>query len=153
MELVQSGRELVLLAALLHFHGHRDHRLREWNLRQDQAFVPGGQRVVGVRVTQLGDAADVARVQLRHFDPLLADRHTQVVQLLADVARGVVDVLPVFHRARVDAEQRHVADMRLGYRLEDLSRERPGLVRFQRQSLGAAPFLRFDRRPLVRRGA
>src|SRR5213078_4635142 len=49
----------------------------------------------GVRVAQLGDDADVAGVQLRDLDPLLADGDAEVIELLRELARRVPDFLTV----------------------------------------------------------
>ena len=65
------------------------------------------QRVVRVRVAQLGDAADVAGVQPRHLDALLALRRpTRWLSFSAPLARGVVQLVAVGDRAREEAEER-----------------------------------------------
>ena len=98
VQLVQTGREPILFAPLFHFHRHRDHRLRERNLRQDEAFILGRERVVRVGIAQLRDHANVAGMQLRHLDPLFPDRDAQVIQLFRGFPGRVPDILAVLDR-------------------------------------------------------
>ncbi len=128
VELMQPGRQFVFLAALFHFDGDRDHRLGERDLGQHQPHVLAGQRVVGVRIAQLRDYADVARVQLRNLDPFFSETDAKMVQLFGRLARRVPHVLPVLDAAREDAKQRDVADVRLRDGLEDLRRQGPCVV-------------------------
>ena len=151
VQLVQPVRELFLFAALLHFDRLGDHRLGEGDLGEHDRVVLGRERVVGVRVSQFGHDADVPRVQLGDFDPILPHRHAEVVQLFDCLTRRVVDVLAVLDGPRVHSEKRHVAHMRLGDRLEHLRHEPPRALGLQRHPLRAPPPLRFHRRPLVRR--
>src|SRR5438094_8591428 len=109
VQLVQAVRQLLLLPPLLYVDCFRDHRLGERDLGQHDGVLPGGERVVGVGVPQLGHGADVAGAQLGDLESLLALRDAQVVQLLHRLAGGVVHVLAVPHRAGVHAKERHVA--------------------------------------------
>src|SRR6266487_1328491 len=92
-------------------------------------MVLRGQCVVRVRVPELRDATDVACVEPWYLRTLLALADRQMVQLFRRGARCVVHLVAIGHSARVDAEIAHVSDMWLGYRLEDLSRERAVLFR------------------------
>ena len=98
VQLVQTGRQLVLFSPLFHFHRHRDHRLRERNLRQHETFILGRERVVRVGIAQLRDHANVAGMQLRHLDPLFPDRDAQVIQLFRGFPRRIPDILSVLDR-------------------------------------------------------
>src|SRR5207245_11010233 len=153
VQLVEPGGELVLLAPLLHLDGHRDHRFGERDLREHEPLVLGRQRVVGVRVTQLGDNADVAGVQLGNLEPVLAHGAAQVIELLGEFAWSIPDILPVPDRAGKNPKQGHVTHVRLGDSLEDLRGQWAGVIRRKRYTFGAPPLLRFGRRRLVRRGA
>src|SRR5262249_108707 len=77
VQLVQAGRQLVFLPALLHFHGDGDHGLRERDLRQHDGTRLRRERVVGMRVAQLRYDADIAGVQLAGLRALLADRYAE----------------------------------------------------------------------------
>src|SRR5207249_10425619 len=58
------------------------------------------------RISQFGHHADVPRVQLGDFDPILPHGHAEVVQLFDRLARRVVDVLAVLDGPRVHSEKR-----------------------------------------------
>ena len=150
VELVQAGRQLVLLPPLLHLHGHRDDRLGEGDLGQDQRVLPRGQGVVGMRVAELGHDADVPGAQLGDLGALLPHRHAQVVQLLHGLAGRVPDVLAVPHGAGEHPEVGDVPHVGLGDGLEHLGRERAAVRGTQGDPLGAAPLLRLERGPVGR---
>src|SRR5678809_536647 len=78
------------------------------------------KRVVRMRVAQLGDAADVAGVELGNLDALLTLRDREVVQLLGATARDVVQLVAVGDRAGEEPEEGDVTDVWLGHRLEDV---------------------------------
>ena len=86
------------------------------------------ERVVRVRVAELRHAADVAGVQPVDLDALLAARDREVAELLDDVARRVEHLLPGRDAPRENAEVGHVADVRLGVRLEHERGERRAVV-------------------------
>ena len=75
-------------------------------------------------VLELGHRADVARGQPLDLDPLLALLDREVVQLLRHLVLGVPHLVAVPELAGVEAEQRHVAHVRLGHGLEDPADER-----------------------------
>src|SRR5678810_58069 len=69
------------------------------------------KRVVRMRVAQLGDAADVAGVELGNLDALLTLRDREVVQLLGATARDVVQLVAVGDRAGEEPEEGDVTDV------------------------------------------
>ncbi len=119
VQTVQTRLELLLVVARGGVHGEGDDRLRKVNLREPNGVLLRGERVVRVRVLELGDAADVARVELLHLDAVASLPHREMPELLHDVARGVVHLLPVHHHPRQDAEEGDVTHVRLRLRLED----------------------------------
>ena len=124
MQLVQPGGELVLLAALLDHHGRRGLGRGEGNRRQPDRRLAPAEGVTGMGILELGHGADVARAEPLDLDPLLSLLDREVVQLLGRLVLGVPDLIPVPELAVVEAEQGHVAHVRLGHRLEDPSHER-----------------------------
>ena len=76
------------------------------------------QRIVGVRVLELRHAADVTRAQPIDLDALFPLSDGEVVELFWYVARRVEHFLTVHDAPGEDAEEAHVADVRLGHRLE-----------------------------------
>ncbi len=86
--------------------------------RQPGRGVAAAEGVAGVRVLELGHRADVARGQPLDLDPLLALLDRQVVELLRRLVLRVPDLLAVPDVAGVQAEQGHVAHVRLGHGLE-----------------------------------
>ena len=72
--------------------------------------------VVGVRVLQLRDDTDVARVQPGHLEALLALRDGQVRELFRLLLRRRSTLPGRSHRAAEDAEVAELADVRLASR-------------------------------------
>ena len=84
---LHGGADLVLVAAALRLDRVGEHRLRERDRRERGYFVAlVGDDVVGVRVLQLGDRAEVAGLQLRHVRLRLALQREQVAESLGRVA-------------------------------------------------------------------
>ena len=81
-------------------------------------MIPAAEGVVGVGIAELGHRADVPRGELGDFLALLALLHRQVVQLFRHAVLGVPDLLPGPKRAAVQPENRDVAHVGLGHRLE-----------------------------------
>ena len=78
-QLVQRRSQLVFVRAGLRLDRVSHRRLRNRD-RVDQDFVPlRAQRVAGQRDAQLGDRAEITRMQLRYFDqlPSLHDREVR----------------------------------------------------------------------------
>jgi hypothetical protein len=67
-----------------------------------------------VGVLELGHGTDVPGGEPLYLEPLLPLLHRQVVQLFDRLVLGVKYLAPVLELARVEAEERHVADVRLG---------------------------------------
>ena len=88
LEPVHRGADLVFVAAALRLDGVRQHRLGERDRREGDAGGLVGQRVVGARVLQLGDRAEVAGLELRHGGRRLALHHDQVAEPLRRVLRA-----------------------------------------------------------------
>ena len=82
VQAVESRLQLLLVGAVDRRDRHLDERLGEGDLRQPHRMRARGERVVRVRVAQLGDAADVAGVEPRHLDAIAALRDREMVQLL-----------------------------------------------------------------------
>ena len=59
-------------------YGEGDERIRERNLWHAHRMFARRQRVVGVRVAELGNAADVAGVQARNFDAVAPQGHGEM---------------------------------------------------------------------------
>ena len=78
----------------------------------------GGERVAGGGGGELGHAADVAGGQRVDRLVLLAPHHEQAVQALVGAGAAVHEVVVVADRAGQHLEQRHLADERVGDRLE-----------------------------------
>ena len=72
------------------------------------------ERVVGQRVLQLGDRAEIAGLDLRHARLRLALQQQQVAEALGRVARLVVDGRIGLERAGDDAEHRDPSGERIG---------------------------------------
>ena len=128
VELVQPGLQLLLVRAGGGMHRHLDDRLREFDLRQTHRVLACRERIVGVRALELRHAADVARAQAIDLDALFPLSDGKMVQLLRSVARCVEGFLTVDDAAGKNPEKTHVADVRLGHRLEHECRERLGVV-------------------------
>ncbi len=89
LEPVHRRADLVFVAACLGLDRVRQHRLGEADGATAQPAIVG-ERVVGQRVLQLGDGAEVAGPQLRHVGRRLALHDHEVPQPLARVPREVV---------------------------------------------------------------
>ena len=120
-------RDLVLVALRLRLKGEGDGRLRELDAGQRDRRVLGAQRVPGERLPELQHHADLAGAQ--RVDglvlPALEQRH--LADPLARLARRVVGLGVAGDGAREDAEERQLADVGIGERLEDQRGE--GLLR------------------------
>src|SRR5207244_5220445 len=101
--------ELVLVAARLWLDGERDGSLRIVDVLDGDLMVLRGNRVAGGGVLQLRHRADVARLQLRDRNLLLALKELQFADALFMVARGVPIAGVGLERAGVDPEERRAA--------------------------------------------
>ena len=75
-------------------------------------------------ILEFGHRADVADVELGNLGAVLPLSNRQVVELLGRTARGVVHLRAVAQATCIDAEERHITDVRLGHGLEDLRHHR-----------------------------
>src|SRR5688572_18669577 len=107
---MQSLLQLLLITARERTYGEGDEWFGKPDLREANGVLARRECVVGMRVPQLRDAADVARVKLRHLDPLLPLRNRQMVELLGPAARRIEHILAVDHQPRECAEVRDIAD-------------------------------------------
>ena len=83
LQAVHRGADLVLVAAALRLDRVREHRLGERDRRRSvNADALVGEHVVGLRVLQLGDGAEVAGLELRHVRLRLALQQQQVAEPL-----------------------------------------------------------------------
>jgi hypothetical protein len=87
-------------------------------------MLPEAEGVAGMRVLELRHRADVSRAEPLDFHPLLPLLDRQVVELLRRLVLRIPDFVPVLELAPVQAEERHVAHVRLGDRLEHPADER-----------------------------
>ena len=88
---------------------------------------------------------------VRHAGPRLAVEQVDLADLLRAAPGGVVKLAAELHRAGVDAEERHLAELRLAHRLEHVE-HRVGVGQRDFDFLAVAVG-RFDLCPVHRRGA
>ena len=136
-QLVQRGRKLVLVALRLRLDRDRQERIGELDRRKHDRRRAQRQRVAGDRVRQLRERADVAGRYFRRGVLVLAAEGVHLAHALLAVARRVVNGLVRPEGARVDPEERQLADVRVGQRLEHERGERTVRVRRQLDVLPA----------------
>ena len=127
LEAVHRSADLVFVAAGLRLDGVRQDRLRKFQRRKHRGIGLVAKRVVGQRVLQLGDGAEIARAQLRHVRLRLSLKQHDVTEPLGRVARLVVHGRVGLQDARHDAKQRDAAGER---DRQSSSRRTPRPVRF-----------------------
>ena len=128
MQPVQPKLELLLVCAIDRMDREFDKRIGKGDLREAYRMGASGQRVIRVGIPELGHAADVASMKARHLDAVAALRHRQVIQLLRDVARDVVQLVAIADGTRQHAKEAHVAHVRLALCLEHDGRERSVVI-------------------------
>ena len=111
----------------------------------------GGERVARARVRQLGDGADVAGGDLREGLLLLAAHGEQAVQALVRMGARVGELRVGPHGAREHLEERDLAHIGVGDRLEHESQRLP--VRVARDLGLTVAGLHLDRWAPLSRGA
>ena len=119
-QLVEGGRDLVLVALGLRLDGVRDRRLGNRQGGQDDRVVLGRERVAGERVLELGDRDDVARVRLGDGDVLLALRQEEPREALGGALRRVPVGAVGLEVSGEHPQVRDAPGERVGDRLEDL---------------------------------
>ena len=136
-EALQREAHLFLVGLGLRLHGHRDDRIRELHLLERDDLLEVAQRVAGDHVLQAHGRGDVAGADF--FDlGAIARVHLQQAAdaLLLALGRHVHGVARV-ERARVDAEERQVADEGVVQDLEGQRGERRVVRRLARVRLAA----------------
>ena len=118
LEAVQRAGQLVVVGLRLGDDRGGEHRRRLLDRGDVHRLALGGERVAGGGAGQLGHAADVAGRQRVDRLVLLAPHHEQAVEPLVGAGAAVHEVVVVADRARQHLEQRHLADERVGDRLE-----------------------------------
>ncbi len=94
-----------------------EHRLGERNRRERDAGALVGEGVVGARVFQLRDRAEISGLELRHVGRRLALQRDQVAQPLRRALRGVDHRRIRLQATLIDAEHRDAARELIGHRL------------------------------------
>ena len=119
---------LVEVALALRLDGDHQRRLGEVERRQHERLLARGQRVAGLGDGQLGDRADLARLELADRLLLLAVEQQQLADPLVLAARAVPDVRLRMERPGHDPQVGQPPDERVGGRLEHADQQRAGLV-------------------------
>ena len=120
----QRDAELVLVGLRLGLDGDLDDRLGERHRLEDDRVRRIGQRVAGVGLLQPDRGGDVARVDLVDLLAVVGVQLDDAADALPAVLGRVEDVGAGLEAARVDAEERQLADERIGRDLEGQGRER-----------------------------
>ncbi len=144
--LSSSARVLGSMAKVMEGSGMRRALVKNGSGFVAQGFAGGG-------FFQLGDGADVAGMQFRHFGELLALHDLGVLEAFGQAAivvqqRGVIFQHAAHHLEIVDAPGE-----RIGQRLEDEQRKRLGVVEFAGDGLAFAGWHPYRPRRNARRGA
>ena len=109
LEAVHRRADLVFVAAALRLDGVGEHRLGKLERRERDRIGLVAERVVGERVLQLGDGAEIAGLDLRDGRLRLALQQLEMAEPLRRVLGLVVDGRIGFQRARDDAKHRDAA--------------------------------------------
>jgi hypothetical protein len=104
--------------------GERDDRLREDHLLEDDRLLLVAERVAGGRRLEADRGGDVAGVDFLDLFALVGVHLQQAADALGLALGGVDHRGARGQRARVDAEERELADERVGHDLERQRRER-----------------------------
>ena len=147
---LEGRTHLVEVRLGLGLDGHRQGRLGEGHLGQDERPLLRGQRVAGLGHGQLGDRADLAGLELAGRLLLLAVEQQQLADPLVLAPVGVPGVALAVERAREDPQVGQPADVRVGRGLEHPDQERAGRIGLD-PDLVARLGLAGDRRRLVGR--
>ena len=115
----ERGGDLVFVASRLRLDGERDRRLGELDARELEEMRFVTQRVARGRLLQLGHDADLAGPERVHRLDILPLHPRDVAHPLLAASARVDEVGVGLHRPAVDAEERQLADVRIGEGLED----------------------------------
>src|SRR6266568_2545946 len=124
LQALQGDAHLVLVALGLRLDGDEDHRLREDHPLQDDLVVLVAEGVAGGGLAQADRGRDVAGEDFLDLLALVGVHLDDTADALLLVRGRVVHVRPGVELARVDAEEREVADERVVHQLERQRRER-----------------------------
>ena len=127
-EALERDAELVLVGLRARLDRHLDDRLGEGHRLEDDRVLRLGQRVARVGVLEADGRGDVARVDLVDLLAVVRVHLEDATDPLALALRGVEDVRAGLERARVDPEERELADERVGRDLEGQGAERLAVV-------------------------
>ena len=139
LEAVQAGHELVLVAFGLGADGDGQDRAERGRGLDQHGRALGGEGVAGGGLAQLGHRRDVPRGDLRDRLLLLAPQGEQAVELLVGVGPGVGEHDVGAHGARQDPEQRDLAHVGVGHRLEHVGQRLPARIAGDLLHLVAGP--------------
>ena len=116
--------ELVLVGLRLRLDGDRDHRVRERHRLEHDRRRLRRERVARRRVLQADARGDLARADLLALLAVVRVHLEDAADPLGLAGRRVEDAVAGLELARVDAEVRQLADVRVGHDLERERRER-----------------------------
>src|SRR6476620_3556189 len=123
-EPLEGDRELVLVGLRLRLDLDLDDRLRERHRFEDHRMLGVRERVAGERVLEADGRGDVAGVDLVDLLAVVGVHLEDAADALALALRRVEDVRAGLERARIDPEERELADERVGRDLEGERAER-----------------------------
>ena len=152
-QLLHARAELFLVGLGLRLDGERDDRLREVHRLEDDRLLLVAHRVAGRDRLQADGRGDVAGVDFLDFLALVRVHLQQAAEALGLLLGRVVDRRAGGHDARVDANERELADERVGHDLERQRRKRRVVGRRTLDD-GFGPLVRIealDRRHVDRR--
>ena len=129
-ELVDGGRELVLVGAALGLDGVGHGGLGGLGHIHLEVAALCTERVAGERVAELAHCAEIAGVQLGDFNGLAALHDAQVREFFLAAARVVLKRGVVLDDAADDLEERDAAGERIGHGFEDHCAGWAGVVDF-----------------------
>ncbi len=148
---VQRGGELLLVGLGARLDRHGEDRVRPGDGRHHHRLPLGGEGVPGVGAGELRHRGQVPCRDARDLHLLLAAKAEQPVEPLVVRGSGVGEDLVGLHRPGEDLEERDLAHVRVGDRLEDERQGVPSGIRSHLHLLARG--LDGDGRPVERRGS
>ena len=149
---LEGDRHLVLVGLRLRLDGQLDDRLGEGDRLQHDRLVLGRQRVAGGRVLEADRGGDVAGADLVDLLAVVGVHLEDAADPLLVALRAVEHVRAGLERARVDPEERELADERVGDDLEGQGRERRVGIGLEGHVFAGARVAPGDRRHVERAG-
>src|SRR5688500_190139 len=95
VQTMQSLLQLFLVASRRRVHREYNARLRERDFRKAHGMLTRRERIVRVRVLELGHASDIAGMKEWNLDTVLSLRNREMCQLLCMAPRRVEDFVSV----------------------------------------------------------